>query len=247
MIIGTDKAPHNPGGELHSSAWMYYAALILILALNQAFYLLSGRLHPHVFNYFSNEAYNKYTLDFTITIAKNISIITWQILLIFLSLRFYGLSQTEIGWRPPKQFKKIAAGALLLISYRLLEIVFFENGVSTFSLHVGLSGFWNALDNPVVYYHLIIVPFVSPLFEELIYRGLIFSILEKRLGWRWAVFGSALFFSAFHTSSIISFSFGIFIKGIIYGLLRKWDGSIWTSVAAHSTNNLLASWFIISA
>lgn len=236
----------NPDGDNKLSARMPFAVLAAVLILNQAFYLLSGRLHQHIFNYFTGAGQDKYAVDFAITIVKNILIIGWQILLISFSLKLCPLTQADIGWRLPKHFGKIASGILILIAYRLLKTIFWGDTDGTFSPHLGLSGFWSALNNPVVYYHLIVVPFVSPLFEELIYRGLVFSILEKRLGWRWAVFGSALFFSAFHTSSIISFSFEIFIKGIIYGLLRKWDGSIWSSTAAHCTNNLLASWFIIS-
>ena len=236
----------NPDGDNKLSARMPFAVLAAVLVLNQAFYLLSGRLHPHIFNFFTGAGYDKYAVDFVITIVKNILIIGWQILLILSSLRLCHLTQADIGWRLPKHFRKIASGVLILIAYRLLKTIFWGNTDATFSLHLGLSGFWSTLNNPVVYYHLIVVPFVSPLFEELIYRGLVFSIIEKRLGWRWAVFGSALFFSAFHTSSIISFSLEIFIKGLIYGLLRKWDGSIWTSTAAHCTNNLLASWFTIS-
>lgn len=223
-----------------------FAVLAAVLILNQAFYLLSGRIHPHIFNYFIYSGHDKFTVDFTVTIFKNIFIIGWQILLILTGIKACRLSQTDIGWRTPKHTRKIAVGLLAIISYKLIKTAFFANTDGAFSPHFGLSGFWSSLGNPVVYYHLIVVPFVSPLFEELMYRGLVFSLLEKRLGWKWAVFGSALFFSAFHTSSIISFNFEIFIKGIIYGLLRKWEGSIWCSTAAHSTNNLLASWFTIS-
>ncbi len=245
MPISTNPSLH-PGGDKQHSARMYYGILALVLILNQAFYLFSGRIHTHIFNYFAYSGHDKYALDFTITIAKNVSIITWQILLILFSLKFYGLSQTELGWRAPKHLWKVAAGILVAVMYRILKTSFFGNTDGIFSPHIGLSGFWNTLNNPVVYYHLIVVPFISPLFEELIYRGLVFTVLERRLGWGWAVLGSAVFFSAFHTSSIISFSSEIFLKGLMYGLLRKWDGSIWASTAAHSTNNLLASWFTIT-
>lgn len=236
----------HPDGENNLPVRTLVAVLVTVLILNQAFYLLSGRLHPHIFNYFISSGHDKHTVDFTVTVFKNILIIGWQILLILTAIKVCHLSLTDIGWRTPKHLRKIGVGLLAIISYKLIKTAFFANADGAFSPHFGLSGFWNSLGNPVVYYHLIVVPFVSPLFEELIYRGLVFSLLEKKLGWKWAVFGSALFFSAFHTTSIISFNSEIFIKGIIYGLLRKWEGSIWCSTAAHSTNNLLASWFTIS-
>ncbi len=234
----------NVGGACTSHK-KYYAALLLILLFNQFFYLFSGGMHAHVFNYFSNSNYDKYILDFTITVVKNILIINWQILLILGGLRLYNLTAQDLGWRGANNYLKIVAGVALIISYRLLKKALLGNAGGIVFPSIELSGFWEALNNPVVYYHLVIVPFVSPLFEELFYRGLVFTVLEKRVGWVWAVLGSSLAFSAFHTSSLISFSLEIFIKGIFYGLLRRWDGSIWSSVAAHSANNWVASWFII--
>ena len=237
---------NSPDVEKNLPVRTLFAVLTAVFILNQAFYLISGRLHPHIFNYFISSGYDKYTVDFIITVVKNILIIGWQVFLILTSFKICHLSETDIGWRTPKHLKKIGVGLLAIISYKLIRTAFFANPDGVFSPHFGLSGFWNSLGNPVVYYHLIVVPFVSPLFEELIYRGLVFALLEKKLGWKWAVFGSALFFSAFHTANIISFSLEMFIKGIIYGLLRKWEGSIWCSAASHSANNLLASWFTIS-
>ncbi|MDO8803368.1 MAG: CPBP family intramembrane metalloprotease [Elusimicrobiota bacterium] len=244
MKLNKETSLGNVGGACPSHK-KYYAALLLILLFNQFFYLFTGGMHTYIFNYFLSNNCDKYTLDFTITVVKNILIINWQILLILGGLRVYNLSVQDIGWRGTKNISKIIVGVVIIILYRLLKKTLFGNAGGIGIPSIALSGFWEALNNPVVYYHLIIVPFVSPLFEELFYRGFVFTVLEKRVGWIWAVLGSSFAFSAFHTTSIISFSMEIFIKGIIYGLLRRWDGSIWSSVAAHSANNWVASWFII--
>lgn len=232
------------GGEADLSPTKFILILALILVLNQAFYLLTGKTHLYIFNALVGDGNNRYTLDFTLTVFKNILIIVWQLFLIVSGLRLFKISASDIGWRKSRDLWKILAGIAFVLTYRILKEVFAGNNVHG-GTAISLSSFWGMLDNPVVYYHLIIVPFVSPLFEELFYRGIIFTALERRHGWFYAVIGSALFFSAFHTTKIISFSLELFFKGVIYGLLRKWDGSIWSSVCAHSMNNLLSAWFII--
>lgn len=233
------------GGGVRSSPKIYFLILFLIIILLQAFYLFSGKAHLCVFNYFVNDSHNKYSLDFAITVVKNILIINWQILLILIGLKIYNLSTQDIGWRGGGNIGKAVIGVALIVLYRLLkEALFGSAGEAGFS-SVTLSDFWGKLHNPVAYYFLFIVPFVSPLFEELFYRGFVLTVLEKKIGWVCAVLLSSLAFSAFHTTSIISFNLDIFMKGVMFGLLRKWDGSVWSSVAAHSANNLIISWFII--
>lgn len=232
------------GGERDLSPVKAVLVLAFILILNQAFYLLSGKAHVYLFNSLLVDGRDKYALDFTLTILKNILIIAWQLSLIITGLRLFNISAKDIGWRKSENLRKILVGITFIFAYRILKEVLDGYAVNG-GAAISLSGFWGMLYNPVVYYHLIIAPFVSPLFEELFYRGFIFTALERRCGWICAVIGSALFFSAFHTTSAISFSLEIFLKGIVYGLLRKWDGSIWSSTCAHSMNNLLSAWFII--
>ncbi len=231
------------GGNLPPK--IYFPVLLLILILLQAFYLLLGKTHVYVFNYFVSDVQNKYSLDFIIIVVKNILIINWQILLILFGLRIYNLSTQDIGWRSARNFWKVIIGVTLIVLFRLSKEAFFGNTGMSGCPSVTINDFWGKLHNPVAYYYLFIVPFVNPIFEELFYRGFVFTALEKRIGWVSAVLLSSIAFSAFHTTSIISFNLELFFKGVMFSLLRKWDGSIWSSVAAHSTNNLLLSWLTI--
>jgi len=224
---------------------MYFPVLLLILILLQAFYLFLGKAHVYIFNYFVSDTHNKYSLDFIVIVVKNILIINWQILLILIGLKIYNLSTQEIGWRSARNIWKVITGVtLIVLCWITKEALVGSTGMVGFP-SVAINDFWGKLHNPVAYYYLFIIPFITPLFEELFYRGFVFTVLEKKIGWVSAVLLSSLAFSAFHTTSIISFNLELFIKGIMFGLLRKWDGSIWSSVAAHSTNNLLLSWLTI--
>lgn len=233
------------GGGVCSSPKIYFSILFLILVLLQAFYLFSWKAHIYVFNRFVSDSSNKYSLEFVALMVKNILIINWQILLILIGLKIYNLSAQDIGWRGAGNIWKAIIAVTLIVLYRLSKEALFGSTGEVGFPSVALSDFWAKLHNPVAYYYLFIVPFVSPLFEELFYRGFVFTVLEKRIGWVSAVLLSSIAFSAFHTTNIISFNLELFVKGVMYGLLRKWDGSIWSSVAAHSTNNLLLSWLTI--
>lgn len=217
----------------------------MILVLLQAFYLFSGKAHLYLFNYFGSDTHNKYSLDFILIVIKNILIINWQILLILIGLKVYNLSTQDIGWGSARNIWKVLVGVALIVLYRLSKEAFFGGTGGIGFPSVTINDFWGKLHNPVAYYYLFIIPFVNPLFEELFYRGFVFTVIEKKIGWVPAVLLSSIAFSAFHTTSIISFNSELFIKGVVFGLLRKWDGSIWSSVAAHSTNNLLLSWLTI--
>ncbi len=224
---------------------IYFPVLLLILILLQTFYLFSGKAHVYVFSCFNSDAHNKYSLDFIIIVIKNILIINWQILLILIGLKIYNLSTQDIGWRSAGNIWKVIIGVIFIVLYRLTREAFFGSTGAIGFPSISINDFWEKLHNPVAYYYLFIIPFVSPFFEELFYRGFVFTVLEKRIGWVSAVLFSSIAFSAFHTTSVISFNLELFIKGVMFGLLRKWDGSIWSSVAAHSTNNLLLSWLTI--
>ncbi|MDA1128876.1 MAG: CPBP family glutamic-type intramembrane protease [Chloroflexi bacterium] len=80
--------------------------------------------------------------------------------------------------------------------------------------------------------------FITPLTEEIFFRGFILGGLLKRLGpWR-AIAASALIFSAFHFS--LGVLVPIFITGFLFGWLYWKTGSLWAAIGAHAGQNSLA-------
>ena len=80
--------------------------------------------------------------------------------------------------------------------------------------------------------------FITPMSEEVFFRGFIFGGLLPRLGpWR-AIVASALIFSAFHLS------LGVVIPIFITGFLLAWvywrTSSLWAAIGAHAGQNALA-------
>lgn len=80
--------------------------------------------------------------------------------------------------------------------------------------------------------------FITPLTEEIFFRGFIFGGLLSRLGpWR-AMVASALVFSAFHLS--LGGLIPIFITGFLLAWLYWRTGSLWAAIGAHAGQNSLA-------
>jgi len=85
-------------------------------------------------------------------------------------------------------------------------------------------------------YMLILVGFA----EELLFRGMLLTSLEKHIGWKPALILHSLVFAILHlTWRIIIEVIFVFIAGIIFGLLFKRSGSLIPPVIAHGIGNTM--------
>jgi membrane protease YdiL (CAAX protease family) len=77
---------------------------------------------------------------------------------------------------------------------------------------------------------------VPGVLEELIFRGLLFALLERLAGLRWAVLGSAIAFGAVHLD--LHLSMIAMLLGLQLGAMRSVSG-LGLAVGAHVANNLV--------
>jgi membrane protease YdiL (CAAX protease family) len=82
---------------------------------------------------------------------------------------------------------------------------------------------------------------VTPVFEELTFRGFVFGGLVRRMDPAFALMLISLVFSLLHLDGALLWHL---LGSTLYGALRWRTNTIWPSIAAHATNNLLASIFI---
>jgi len=84
---------------------------------------------------------------------------------------------------------------------------------------------------------------VAPFFEEIFFRGFVYPLIKKFLGYRWAMILSSLFFAMLH------FSFLAFLPitciGLFLAYLYEKTGSLFSSIFFHSLNNLIAVLIVI--
>lgn len=106
------------------------------------------------------------------------------------------------------------------------------------------SGVWFILIGFVV------VPFITPFFEELFFRGFLLSVLRSaftsKSGTVLSVLVTALMFSLFHIQGFSEWRdllpvASSFVMGLICGTLVVKTKSLWTSVACHGSFNLVSS------
>ncbi|MHB1459239.1 MAG: CPBP family intramembrane glutamic endopeptidase [Armatimonadota bacterium] len=81
---------------------------------------------------------------------------------------------------------------------------------------------------------------LAPIFEESVFRGLLYVPLCRKVGRYFALIITSLLWTHSHFSSIIH-SVGIFVFGIILGALYEKSGSLLPSLILHMYKN---SWIV---
>ncbi|ASS75527.1 hypothetical protein CIG75_11390 [Tumebacillus algifaecis] len=80
---------------------------------------------------------------------------------------------------------------------------------------------------------------IAPIGEELLFRGVLQSVLTARWGVYTGVFGSALAFSLIHADPVLFLP--IFLMGVLFSVLYRITGSLWAPIWLHAVNNFIAS------
>jgi membrane protease YdiL (CAAX protease family) len=87
---------------------------------------------------------------------------------------------------------------------------------------------------------------VTPVFEEIVFRGLLFATLRRRFGTGAAAVLSAAIFAIAHGYGVLGFA-AVFWSGLLWAFAYERTGSLLPSMAAHAADNLMASLGVILA
>lgn len=85
---------------------------------------------------------------------------------------------------------------------------------------------------------LVIVALIPAVGEELLFRGVLQSMISEKFGAHLGIWITAFVFSFIHFQ-FFGF-FPRFLLGVLLGYLVVWSGSLWYAIAAHFTNNAIA-------
>lgn len=77
---------------------------------------------------------------------------------------------------------------------------------------------------------------ISPIYEEIFYRGFIYRWLRTRVGLIWAILLSSTIFTAIHIPTYNAMPVNFF-SGIIFALTYEKTNSIWPAVIVHGSTN----------
>ena len=90
---------------------------------------------------------------------------------------------------------------------------------------------------------------IAPILEESVFRGWVYTYLSKAVPPLVAILSTTLLFTLFHTDYWLSpILLGYVLSlGLLYALWRYRTQSLWPGLLAHFINNVLASYFLLSA
>ncbi len=132
----------------------------------------------------------------------------------------------------PLRLDRIALVFLVAtLAYQAVEIVIFLSGLvgDVSDLKPGVRVF-----RPLGAVNAVIM---APIVEEALFRGFLFTRIEKAAGSRWALMVSAVAFGAFHGENGLLYVFAMIPAGLFFGYARLKSGNIALSMAIHAWMN----------
>lgn len=187
-------------------------------------------VHPIYSRWFDNDLYAGTLMGLTIAI-----ILISGVYLI--ALRPKKLSWSEVG------IKKFTVKDWKIIV--IFSIILMVGAVIIMLLTIFIGNSWEnskteAIQQNVTFLTVLIAfisaAIISPIYEEIFYRGFIYRWLRTRIGFIGAILLSAIIFTIIHIPTYNAMPVNFF-SGIIFALAYERTNSIWPSVMIHGLTN----------
>jgi uncharacterized protein len=86
---------------------------------------------------------------------------------------------------------------------------------------------------------------LAPITEEIVFRGVLYPTLRRRLAWPLAAGASGLAFAALHGYGVAGFA-SVWWSGFVWAWSYERTRSLWPTIAAHAAGNLWASSLVLT-
>ena len=127
-------------------------------------------------------------------------------------------------------------GLTTIIYVLILESLFpklYDSFINAPNIMEGL----NFSENPVAYILLFIsIVLLAPVVEEIVFRGILFNLLNKKRGLLFSMIVSSVFFGILHAETMVPTT----VIGFVLCFIYQKTGSLKLSMAGHMFNNLVA-------
>ncbi|WP_433746233.1 lysostaphin resistance A-like protein [Paenibacillus amylolyticus] len=166
--------------------------------------------------------------------------ITLLTVLYLVALRPKKLSWREVGLKgfPVRDWWRIVLWLLLLIILSVMAVY-----LTSFLGNTVDNSKTESLQQHVTLFTIVIgivsAGFVSPLYEEIFYRGFIYRWLRTRIRMKWAIVVSALIFTLAHFPTINAMPVN-FISGVVFAWAYERTGSVVPGMIVHGAFNTIA-------
>ncbi|MGH4126099.1 MAG: lysostaphin resistance A-like protein [Clostridium sp.] len=127
--------------------------------------------------------------------------------------------------------------ALMIIAFRLV----FDNSLTLWVSRISMPDFTNGAFDELTVSPIILIlsaAVVAPIYEEIIFRGILLKGMAKKINPTIALVVSAVFFAVVHLN--VPQGINAFFLGLVIGFIYLTTESIYLSIFAHFINNLLA-------
>ncbi|AIF42918.1 CPBP family intramembrane glutamic endopeptidase [Virgibacillus sp. SK37] len=205
----------------------------IILMLLEFVFVIGGIkfiVHPIYLSWFENDLYAGTFLGLTMAVILVLGVY-------FIAIRPKKLSWSEVGIKPfaKKDWKIIIIYSVILMVGAVLIVVLTSLIGNTYE-----NSKTEAMQQNVTFFSLLIAfisaAVISPLYEEIFYRGFLYRWLRTRIGLNGAILLSSLIFTVIHIPTYNAMPVNFF-SGIIFALAYERTDSIWPSVIIHGLTN----------
>ncbi|WP_330949623.1 CPBP family intramembrane glutamic endopeptidase [Virgibacillus sp. MG-45] len=187
-------------------------------------------IQPIYLAWFDNQLYSGTLMGLTIAVILVFGIY-------FIALRPKKLSWSEVGVKPfaAKDWNIIILFSVILMVGALLIVVL------TSLIEYGWENRkTEAIQQNVTFFSFLIAfisaAVVSPIYEEIFYRGFLYRWLRTRIGFNGAILFSSIIFTTAHIPTYNTMPVNFF-SGIIFALAYERTNSIWPAVIIHGLTN----------
>ncbi|MBZ9685010.1 CPBP family intramembrane metalloprotease [Clostridium estertheticum] len=127
--------------------------------------------------------------------------------------------------------------AIMIIAFRLI----FDNSLTFWVSRISMPDFINGAFEELTVSPIKLIlsaAVIAPIYEEIIFRGILLKGMSKKINPTIALVVSALFFAVVHLN--VPQGINAFLLGLVIGFIYLTTDSIYLSIFAHFINNLLA-------
>jgi len=128
-------------------------------------------------------------------------------------------------------------GVIFILWIGLIEFM-------TFKLGLLETGQWKVFSVFHIVLRALTICILAPLTEEIFFRGLLYTQLNKKFGWKAALFLPAILFTIFHLNGGKGweniFVIIVFIDAVFYAFIRHKTNSIYITILLHALGNSIA-------
>jgi membrane protease YdiL (CAAX protease family) len=156
---------------------------------------------------------------------------------IIILLKWFSTKTNEEKHKHYLSPRSFAYTALVIIAFRMI----FDNSLTLWISNIPMPEFINDAFEELAISPIILilsVAVVAPIYEEILFRGILLKGMARKINPTIALVISAVFFALVHMN--IPQGINAFLLGLVIGSIYLKTGSIYLSIFAHFVNNILA-------